>query len=294
MLHESFTVAIFAADLTHSTLFYCAASTLAQRTLTSYFKRPAVPAAVAAAPPPQTEPQSNERSPYFPSSMPTAKRKEPPTPAAVAPTTIDEDELDRILASADLDAMERSATQASSSSQPPTQSAVPSPVKSPATRKRVISSPKGEAREAHRGGDEENDLSEDEGDFEASPSKPVTMKQQTLRPTALPEPTSIYSREERRQAKLRKFARENEARYAWLESPKDEAGRSPSDPNYDPSTLYIPAPAQRSFTPFEQQYWDIKKKHFDTVVFFRKGKVCVCVCVQGVVVAMKASIQIDD
>lgn len=43
-------------------------------------------------------------------------------------------------------------------------------------------------------------------------------------------------------------------------------------PDYDPRNLYIPPSAWRVFTPFEKQFWEIKSKHFDTVVFFKKGK----------------------
>jgi DNA mismatch repair protein MSH6 len=43
-------------------------------------------------------------------------------------------------------------------------------------------------------------------------------------------------------------------------------------PDYDPRTLYIPESSWRVFTPFEKQFWEIKCKHFDTIVFFKKGK----------------------
>lgn len=43
-------------------------------------------------------------------------------------------------------------------------------------------------------------------------------------------------------------------------------------PNYDPRTLFIPQSAFVYMTPFERQYWEIKRKHFDTILFFQKGK----------------------
>jgi DNA mismatch repair protein MSH6 len=43
------------------------------------------------------------------------------------------------------------------------------------------------------------------------------------------------------------------------------------DEAYDPATLFIPQSAYIKFTPFEKQFWDIKKKNFDTVIFFKKG-----------------------
>jgi len=70
----------------------------------------------------------------------------------------------------------------------------------------------------------------------------------------------------------RNFAKENEERYQWLVNIKDAEKRSPDDPNYDPRTLYIPQSAWSKFTAFEKQYWEIKSKMWNTVVFFKKGK----------------------
>src|SRR5690606_11994164 len=33
-----------------------------------------------------------------------------------------------------------------------------------------------------------------------------------------------------------------------------------------------PPAAYAKLTPFEKQFWDIKRKHFDKVIFFKKGK----------------------
>lgn len=41
---------------------------------------------------------------------------------------------------------------------------------------------------------------------------------------------------------------------------------------YDGRTLFIPDSAWSKFTPFEKQFWEIKSKFFDTIVFFKKGK----------------------
>ncbi|CAN6670624.1 DNA mismatch repair protein Msh6p [Trichomonascus vanleenenianus] len=69
-----------------------------------------------------------------------------------------------------------------------------------------------------------------------------------------------------------KFKKENEERYSWLVEIRDAEGRLESDPEYDPRTLYIPKSAWNKFTPFEKQYWEVKGKMWDTVVFFKKGK----------------------
>lgn len=68
------------------------------------------------------------------------------------------------------------------------------------------------------------------------------------------------------------FTKENEERYQWLVNIKDNEKRSIDDPDYDPRTLYVPPSAWEKFTPFEKQYWEIKSKMWDTVVFFKKGK----------------------
>ena len=56
------------------------------------------------------------------------------------------------------------------------------------------------------------------------------------------------------------------------ENRKDKYGRRPDHPEYDKRTVYIPEAAKKRFTPFERQFWDIKKDYFDTVLFFQKGK----------------------
>ncbi|KAL1796339.1 hypothetical protein ACET3X_004879 [Alternaria dauci] len=75
-----------------------------------------------------------------------------------------------------------------------------------------------------------------------------------------------------KKAKERPSASEPEARYPWLAHQMD-ADRHPVDhPDYDPRTLYIPPGAWNKFSAFETQYWEIKSKWWDTVVFFKKGK----------------------
>ncbi|KZV87127.1 hypothetical protein EXIGLDRAFT_210105 [Exidia glandulosa HHB12029] len=49
-------------------------------------------------------------------------------------------------------------------------------------------------------------------------------------------------------------------------------GNTPTDPDYDPRTIYIPPNAWKQFTPFEKQFWEIKQNQYDTVLFFQKGK----------------------
>ncbi|KAG7860574.1 hypothetical protein KL939_002060 [Ogataea angusta] len=76
----------------------------------------------------------------------------------------------------------------------------------------------------------------------------------------------------KKQTPQSRFAKENEERYQWLVHIKDADGRSESDPEYDPRTLYIPKSAWAKFTAFEKQYWEIKSRMWDSIVFFKKGK----------------------
>ncbi|KFH47352.1 DNA mismatch repair protein-like protein [Hapsidospora chrysogenum ATCC 11550] len=73
-------------------------------------------------------------------------------------------------------------------------------------------------------------------------------------------------------AKVKAHTREPEDRYPWLANIRDKEKRTPDDPEYDPRTIYIPPLAWNKFSPFEKQYWEIKQNHWDTIVFFKKGK----------------------
>ncbi|GKT41379.1 DNA mismatch repair protein msh6 [Colletotrichum spaethianum] len=72
--------------------------------------------------------------------------------------------------------------------------------------------------------------------------------------------------------KEKAHTREPEDRYPWLANIVDMNKKAPGDPDHDPSTVYIPPMAWNKFSPFEKQYWEIKQKLWDTVVFFKKGK----------------------
>ena len=61
-------------------------------------------------------------------------------------------------------------------------------------------------------------------------------------------------------------------KYGFLKDIRDSQKRRPTDKGYDPSTLYIEPRYLSQMTNFDRQYWEIKSKHFDTLVFFRKGK----------------------
>ncbi|KAJ6106876.1 DNA mismatch repair protein Msh6 [Penicillium capsulatum] len=72
--------------------------------------------------------------------------------------------------------------------------------------------------------------------------------------------------------KEKAHVKDPEERYPWLAKIKDMDGNPPGHPDYDPRTIYVPPLAWSRFSPFEKQYWEIKQKFWDTVVFFKKGK----------------------
>lgn len=94
------------------------------------------------------------------------------------------------------------------------------------------------------------------------------------------DPNNIESRKDRpvhnskpktvSKTKQRACDKESTERHRWLADPRDANRNPPGHPDFDPSTLYVPT--TQKFTAFEQQYWDIKKNLWDTVVFFKKGK----------------------
>jgi DNA mismatch repair protein MSH6 len=90
-------------------------------------------------------------------------------------------------------------------------------------------------------------------------------------PSGKPTPTQKSSPFSKTTPK-KNFAKENEERYQWLVDVRDAEKRPQDHPEYDSRTLHIPQSAWTKFTPFEKQYWEIKSKMWNTVVFFKKGK----------------------
>jgi DNA mismatch repair protein MSH6 len=65
---------------------------------------------------------------------------------------------------------------------------------------------------------------------------------------------------------------EPEKRHIWLAKIQDAERRTPDDPDFDVRNIFIPQHSLEKLSPFEQQYWNIKKNLWDTIVFFKKGK----------------------
>ncbi|SCV67515.1 BQ2448_5126 [Microbotryum intermedium] len=124
-------------------------------------------------------------------------------------------------------------------------------------------------------------------------SSPSTSKKATPTPSRPPlKPSgasgsgglsSIKTQAEVAREKAKQQKNANEATFSFLVDPKDVSmsqlsplkrtyARADAEPGYDPRTLRIPSKAWNTFTPFERQFWEIKQNHYDTVLFFQKGK----------------------
>ncbi|OLN92779.1 DNA mismatch repair protein msh6 [Colletotrichum chlorophyti] len=125
---------------------------------------------------------------------------------------------------------------------------------------------------------EEDD--EDRNDDEATDDIPSTSTAQQWRydpdnvsPTATRRTAPLASRRPQiTKGKEKAHTKEPEDRYPWLANLVDINRNPPGHPDYDPSSVYIPPLAWNKFSAFEKQYWEIKQKLWDTVVFFKKGK----------------------
>jgi DNA mismatch repair protein MSH6 len=61
----------------------------------------------------------------------------------------------------------------------------------------------------------------------------------------------------------------------WFTQPEyilDKQGRRPDEPNYDPTTIFIPEKDYKDMTPGMQRYWEIKSVNYDKIVFYRWGE----------------------
>jgi len=75
-----------------------------------------------------------------------------------------------------------------------------------------------------------------------------------------------------KKTKEKAYKTDPDKRHPWLAKPVDADRNSPDHPDYDPRTLYIPSHALAQLSAFERQYWEIKSKFMETIVFFKKGK----------------------
>ncbi|KAK3711686.1 DNA mismatch repair protein msh6 [Vermiconidia calcicola] len=94
---------------------------------------------------------------------------------------------------------------------------------------------------------------------------PPTEPRQQSKPSKKPEPSGPAK-------KQKAHVTDPDQRYPWLAQILDADRNAPDHPDYDPRSIFIPPLAWSKFSPFEKQYWEIKQKFWDTIVFFKKGK----------------------
>ncbi|KAJ8077123.1 DNA mismatch repair protein msh6 [Marasmius tenuissimus] len=116
--------------------------------------------------------------------------------------------------------------------------------------------------------------SDDEEEESSTRKKSQPKPKKAVRPSATPVggSSSFLTAAERREQDKKNEKKSAESPYSFLLDVKDKDGRRPGDPKYDPRTLYVPPKVWKEFTPFEKQFWEIKQNHYDTVLFFQKGK----------------------
>ena len=102
-----------------------------------------------------------------------------------------------------------------------------------------------------------------------APSRPPLMQESSSKG---PGGSAFLTVAEQRALKQKSEKKAAEDAFSFLADVRDKDGLRPGEPGYDPRTLYIPKSAWNEFTPFEKQFWEIKQNHFDTILFFQKGK----------------------
>ncbi|KAJ7273346.1 muts domain V-domain-containing protein [Mycena rebaudengoi] len=124
--------------------------------------------------------------------------------------------------------------------------------------------------------DYESDEEEERGKKSKAKGKSAAKKATPAKSTPVATGTSggrsFLTAAERRELGKKKEKKESENAFEFLLDIKDKDGVRPGDPKYDPRTIYIPPKAWKDFTPFEKQFWEIKQNHYDTILFFQKGK----------------------
>ncbi|KAI1786071.1 DNA mismatch repair protein Msh6 [Ganoderma leucocontextum] len=103
----------------------------------------------------------------------------------------------------------------------------------------------------------------------SAPSRPPPKQESSSK---APGGSAFLTAAEQRALKQKSEKKAAEDPFGFLVDVHDKDGLRPGEPGYDPRTLHIPKSAWNGFTPFEKQFWEIKQNHFDTVLFFQKGK----------------------
>ncbi|KAH9074138.1 DNA mismatch repair protein Msh6 [Lactarius deliciosus] len=103
-------------------------------------------------------------------------------------------------------------------------------------------------------------------------ARPALKKAQAANSSANASTNNFLTAAERRAQATKDEKKSQEDPFSFLLDVRDKDGVRPEEPGYDPRTLYVPKKAWNDFSPFEKQFWEIKQNHYDTILFFQKGK----------------------
>lgn len=102
----------------------------------------------------------------------------------------------------------------------------------------------------------------------ATPSK----KQQKSRDHFLKSPPPIASTNTDEQLQNEAQLDLDECYWVKPDQRRDINKKRPGEPGFDPTTIFVPEKAMKEFTPGQKQYWEIKSRNYDLVLFFKVGK----------------------
>ncbi|KAF8483462.1 DNA mismatch repair protein Msh6 [Russula ochroleuca] len=106
----------------------------------------------------------------------------------------------------------------------------------------------------------------------AAAGRPPLKKNHGTGGSASTSASNFLTAAEQRAQATKEGKKSQEDPFSFLLNVRDKDGVRPGEPGYDPRTLYVPKKAWNDFSPFEKQFWEIKQNHFDTILFFQKGK----------------------
>ena len=132
-------------------------------------------------------------------------------------------------------------------------------------KRSIVSTPSGHDVEGEVGEDDSMEISETSTaqQWKFNPDDTAPVERQPSKKPKIP----ILNQKKEKASKT-----DPDKRYPWLANLQDMDRNPIGHADYDPRTIYVPPNAWANFSPFEKQYWEIKQKFWDTVVFFKKGK----------------------
>ena len=104
--------------------------------------------------------------------------------------------------------------------------------------------------------------------FKTRNPKKISLNQNSSKTSKLNKKISVFQKKKAQKPEFDKPIPE----WALEENIRDDKKRRPDHPDYNPQTLYIPSEAYLKMTPAKRQYWKLKSKNFDKIIFFKLGK----------------------